>query len=194
MFEKPEETLLDTYINRAHNDFLELWLEAGAAGLLLVGCFLVWFAVASWRWWRREGGGAVGIDLLLGRAATVIVGLFIAHSFVDYPLRTNAIMSLMAFACALMAAPAVVAEKAFAEEEDATEEMLEKPAEGTRGRAKQQPYTPPAPVTAGSGSSPAGRPGERWGQGIQWPEEWRSGSKQRPASKPPGSGEPPKRG
>ena len=29
MFEKPEDALLDAYVNRAHNDVLELWLEFG---------------------------------------------------------------------------------------------------------------------------------------------------------------------
>ena len=31
-FERPEDALLDTYANRAHNDILEVWLEAGVRG------------------------------------------------------------------------------------------------------------------------------------------------------------------
>jgi hypothetical protein len=35
----------------------------------------------------------------------LIIALLAAHSLVDYPLRTGAMMAIMAFACALLIAP-----------------------------------------------------------------------------------------
>ena len=63
---------------------------------------------------RRFGGtripAVLQIDQLLPRAATLIVGLLIAHSFVDYPLRTGAVISIFALACALLIEPALTSE------------------------------------------------------------------------------------
>ena len=53
MFEKPENILANTYVNRAHNDFLELWLESGLLGLALMAVFAVWFVIEVD---RRLGG------------------------------------------------------------------------------------------------------------------------------------------
>ncbi len=200
MFEKPEEALIDTYVNRAHNDAIELWLEAGAAGIVLMALFLAWLVAASWKLWRGEGAGAAGIDLLLARAATVIVALLVAHSFVDYPLRTGAMMALMAFACGLLIAPPASAEaeheapadrpKARRRKAERPEARRPEPVESPAAKAPQRPRTP---ASAPASPPAADRPGEPWGQGIQWPEEWRSSTKQRPAPKPPRSGEPPKK-
>jgi O-antigen ligase len=193
MFEKPEDALIDAYVNRAHNDALELWLEAGAAGLLLMALFLAWLGFASWQLWRRDGAGSAGIDLLLARAATLVAVLLVAHSFVDYPLRTGAMMALLAFACGLLIAPPASVEDAAPPDRPAAgkREPVEAPA-----RAPQRPRTPvPAasPPPQASPAPAAGSPGEPWGQGIAWPEEWRSPKTQRAAPKPSRPGEPPKK-
>ena len=44
IFEKPGDTALNSYVNRAHNDVLELWLETGVLGLVLMGLFVIWLA------------------------------------------------------------------------------------------------------------------------------------------------------
>ena len=44
MFEKPEKLSL-FYVNRAHNDVLELWLETGVLGLILMVLFAIWLVV-----------------------------------------------------------------------------------------------------------------------------------------------------
>jgi len=102
-FERPEDTLAGSYVNHAHNDVLELWLEAGVAGLSLAGLFAIWLMLRSVTVWRpKPGSGMLEIDRHLARAATMVAALLLAHSVVDYPLRTGAMMALMAFACALL--------------------------------------------------------------------------------------------
>jgi O-antigen ligase len=102
-FERPEDAVAGSYVNHAHNDVLELWLEAGVAGPSLAGLFAVWLMLRSVAIWRpKPGSGMLEIDRHLARAATMVAALLVAHSLVDYPLRTGAIMALMAFACALL--------------------------------------------------------------------------------------------
>jgi O-antigen ligase len=188
-FEKPEEAMIDTYANRAHNDVLEVWLEAGAAGLMLMALFTAWLAIAAWQVWRREVAGAAGIDLLLARSATLIVALVAAHSFVDYPLRTTGMMAFMAFACGLLVPmPATAAEEVgmpVRARSRARRQPVEQPAAPRPQPARSPvPASPSAPVAAPA-SSPAAGGGDLWGQGIEWPEEWRGTEKPGPAARPP---------
>lgn len=97
MFETPAD-IGPSYVNHAHNDWLELWLEAGVPGLLLAALFLGWFTTATYRSWKH---GDAGIDSLLVQAASISVMLLLAHSLVDYPLRTTALACLFAFLCAM---------------------------------------------------------------------------------------------
>jgi O-antigen ligase len=85
------------YVNHAHDDYLEILLELGAAGLLLVALFLVWWARRTLAVWRGDFRGAA-----LARAGSVVIGIVLLHSIVDYPIRTSAIAALFALACALL--------------------------------------------------------------------------------------------
>ena len=108
-FEKPQDALLDRFVNRAHNDVLEVWLETGVVGLLLMTVFAGWFAFAIWQVWRSHAHDrhpqATSLDLLLMRAATLAIMLLLVHSLVDYPLRTTAMMAVFALACGLLFEP-----------------------------------------------------------------------------------------
>ena len=104
-FEKPTDALVDTYVNRAHNDFLEVALETGLAGIALMALFVAWFALRFWQVWRSDNLGGSPLDSLLVRAATLVIVLLMAHSVVDYPLRTTAMMAVFAFACGLLFEP-----------------------------------------------------------------------------------------
>jgi len=95
-FEDPGQAT-NEYVNHAHNDYLEVVLELGLAGILLVFAFLAWWLIRSWRLWGTDQPGAN-----LARAGSVIVGIVLMHSLVDYPLRTSAIAALFATGCALM--------------------------------------------------------------------------------------------
>ncbi|HEY2345016.1 MAG TPA: O-antigen ligase family protein [Xanthomonadaceae bacterium] len=88
------------YINRAHGDYHELWLETGVPGVALMALFASWFAWSAWRAWKREGQplGAA----LVPRAATVSILLVLMHSYLDYPLRKTAILAVFGLVCALL--------------------------------------------------------------------------------------------
>jgi O-antigen ligase len=108
MFEKPEQVSL-FFVNRAHDDILELSLETGVVGLIMMSVFALLVVRRSMKIWRESPpDGASGLDWSLARAATIVVALLVAHSFVDYPLRTGGMMTIMAFACAVLIEPLVV--------------------------------------------------------------------------------------
>jgi hypothetical protein len=162
MSERPEDALVDTYVNRAHNDLLELWLEAGVAGLALVAVFLAWLVVRSLKLWRRDAPGAE-LDLALARAGTVVAALVVAHSLVDYPLRTGAMMAIMAFSCALLTPPpSGAADPMFGAVRG---NYGAGPAPDAGDRPRPPPRAPAAPISQ--------HLSERWGRDIEWPEDWR---------------------
>lgn len=89
------------YFNHAHNDYLELWLETGVAGAALLAVFLGWLAWRAAAIWRRRTAGE---GRSLAAACTLLAALLLAHSLVDYPLRTETIAVLFAFALSAIAA------------------------------------------------------------------------------------------
>lgn len=88
-----------TFVNHAHNDYLEIALETGIAGVLLVVGFLLWWAGRAVPIWRSA---AVDRYALAGSIASAAI---LIHSLVDYPLRTAALSTIMAASLALMARP-----------------------------------------------------------------------------------------
>ena len=85
------------FTNHAHNDYLELVLELGVAGALLILAFLIWWLVQSLAAWKATYQG-VG----LARAGSVIIFVLLMHSLVDYPLRTSALAALFALGCGFL--------------------------------------------------------------------------------------------
>jgi O-antigen ligase len=99
-------TLVDSvYVNHAHNDWLELWLNGGVPAILLIIGFLSWFAAASIRLWRDGRPGAPVLDLALAQAASIVIVLLLLHSVVDYPLQIPTLSVLFAIACAYLIPP-----------------------------------------------------------------------------------------
>lgn len=86
-----------TYVNHAHNDYAEVFLEMGIPGALLVICFILWYVWMAWRAWRNSQEGSI-----LQRAATLVILVVLVHSLVDYPIRTAAIGAIFAAGCAMM--------------------------------------------------------------------------------------------
>jgi O-antigen ligase len=184
LFEQPGDTALNSYVNRAHNDVLELWLETGGLGLVLMGLFAIWLATRSVKFWRSAPPAACEIDWSLARAAPIIIVLLMIHSLVDFPLRTGAMMAIMAFLCALLIEPPAGAEVV-------AEQALPK---RTRLRGVRRLEPSPAlalskrsfvrPASEDLREAPSPGSGGGWGADFQWPDEWRKPSE-------PGSSEHP---
>lgn len=171
MHEKAPD-LLYVYANHAHNDFAEVWLETGIAGPILAGLALLVFLRAAMPVWGRSGlGDASEIDVALMKAATLVLVLFAAHSLVDYPLRTAAIMAVSAFSCGLLVAP-LSRDKSVHKGAARTVELdhaLERMAHSARtSRLPDNPLSaliePTIALT---------KPAERWEGTEAWPEAWR---------------------
>ena len=85
------------YANHAHNDYLEIALEGGVPAILLLVLFLAWWARQAREAWMAPASTP---EL---KAAAVASAVILLHSSFDYPLRTAAIMAVMAVCLALLA-------------------------------------------------------------------------------------------
>lgn len=94
---EPLEQVDETYFNRAHNDYLETWLEAGWAAAAILIAFLIWYGRRLAELWRAPDGR----ERTAAAAAAAILAV-LAHSVVDYPLRTITITVVFALCCALV--------------------------------------------------------------------------------------------
>lgn len=94
------ETISPAFVNHAHNDYLEVALELGAFGVLLLIGWAVLAAVAIVGATRRR---ATDHRLLLRFACAAALIVFVLSSSVDYPLRMPAVAgtSALLFACIL---------------------------------------------------------------------------------------------
>lgn len=106
-FEKSGDLLPGIYANHAHNDFLEAWLETGLIGPILFVIFLIWLARKAIAAWASSNPDLLPVDRALIRASILIILLLLGHSFVDYPLRTGAMMAVFALACGLLIDPPI---------------------------------------------------------------------------------------
>ena len=88
-----------TYINHAHNDYLELAVETGVPGILLILVALLWWGMAIWRMLQSKAPDHFAVA---GAVASAVV---LMHSMVDYPLRTAAISAVFAMSLALIIQP-----------------------------------------------------------------------------------------
>ena len=96
LYEQPEQ-VTDVYVVHAHNDYLELVLELGLAGVVLIVLFLVWWVASVWRVWRTAEAGP------FARAAAISSAVVLVHSMVDFPVRTAAIAACFGMCAALLA-------------------------------------------------------------------------------------------
>lgn len=99
----------ETYTNHAHADFMEIALEAGLPGVLLVLAFLGWFAATCWSRLRRGTAGS-GFGPVFASAVGIVI--LLAASAVDYPLRTLLLACVFAVLAAILASPVPLADEA----------------------------------------------------------------------------------
>lgn len=101
---EPVALLQPNYLNHAHDDYLELWLEGGLVGVAFAAVLILWWIRAGFGAWRaawRRGAGP-----MLPAAAATSLGLVLLHSGADYPLRTTAMACVFAFCCGVLMQPA----------------------------------------------------------------------------------------
>ena len=92
-----ESAVTRVFINHAHNDYLELVIELGLPGLLLIIAFGFWWLSCLKRLASSDASP-------FAWAAWIAVGVVLAHSVWDYPLRTAAISVLFSICCVLASA------------------------------------------------------------------------------------------
>jgi O-antigen ligase len=89
---EPFTLLKPTYFNHAHNDFLEIILNAGLPGLLLLLVAIGWWGWKSFVAWRGDAAH------LLPRLGSAMLLLVLIASVTDYPARTPIIMAIATIA------------------------------------------------------------------------------------------------
>lgn len=95
----PPALQLANYVNHAHNEYAQWWLEAGWLGLLALAAALAVLAAAGWHIVRacaRDG------HAILAGSCFVAICAVLAHSWADYPLRTTTLMATTAALAGLM--------------------------------------------------------------------------------------------
>lgn len=100
--DEPTRLLSLTYLNHAHNDWLELFITGGLPAMLLVAVSLVAYYRSA-----RPLIGSVSPQrrgVMFGRLGAALLLLFGASSLVDYPLRTPTLSCLFIIAAMWIAA------------------------------------------------------------------------------------------
>ncbi len=214
LHERSQDLLANTFVNHAHNDIVQLLLEAGAPGALLMLAAGLWLTWRMTQIWRQPPAGVSDLDQGLARAATLMLLLIAIHSFVDYPLRTGAMLAVTAFAMALLVPPPAGANAP----EDANLQIIERPARRERTSSRQrQTETAKSPALSVPGQDavkapvkvpaafqwPSGRdastqasqsgpppaaPSSRANPNLHWPKQW---AQPEPSKVPPPDATPP---
>ena len=92
--------LMPTYMNHAHNDWLELALTAGLPGIALLLGAVICYVLALYRALVPSAAARSGIDLV--RAGLLVLLVLALASLTDYPLRTPSLACLAAAVIALV--------------------------------------------------------------------------------------------
>lgn len=92
---EPLSLLKYTYFNHAHNDLLEIVLDGGALGLMLLILGLSWTTHATIRAFRGAGSG---IRYALPKVGGSMLFLVVVASLVDYPARSPMMMAMIVIA------------------------------------------------------------------------------------------------
>lgn len=91
---EPMALLKLTYFNHAHNDLVEVVLDAGVPGLLLLLVAFGWATRAGIHAWRD----CTGANPMLPRVGAAILLLIALASVFDYPARTPTMMMIIVMA------------------------------------------------------------------------------------------------
>jgi O-antigen ligase len=198
-FERLQDILPDRYVNHAHNEWLQLFLETGLLGMIVVAAAGFALFTRAAKVWSNPDRLASPVDVTMARAAAIILVLVSLHSLVEFPMRTAAIAVTLAFCAGLLFAPGGCDQGADSTESTASVGRGSNPAEPARqqetprsaGHAGPIPRRQLAeiqwPTTMAADKpdvTPAAPPQKRNEAGCEqaarpasgdedWPEEWR---------------------
>jgi O-antigen ligase len=114
--DEPIEHLMSSYVNHAHNDWLELLLTGGLPAALILFFTMALFLFRTVSYWKRKDQNRRATKF--AKLASVLIGILAMASVTDYPLRTPIIMSLFAVFCLWFTTPAL-SDKANGSDEEA---------------------------------------------------------------------------
>ena len=100
------DLVTDTYLNHAHNDYLEVVIEGGiaAGSLILYGLgFILYYTI------KNERTRHPSFNENLGRAAAAAIFFIALHSIVDYPLRNYSLSAMFAVLLVMLCSSVTVA-------------------------------------------------------------------------------------
>lgn len=100
-YEPVGEVMARAYVNAAHNDWLQIVLEAGLPGVAGLALFCGWLAITGRALFSGAGAGLSALELSVRRAAFLALAVLALHGLSDYPLRTDAGLMLFALCAAL---------------------------------------------------------------------------------------------
>lgn len=104
--DEPAALLGLSYVNHAHNDWLEIWLTAGVPGMLLVGLAVFGYIRSTYAAFFGKLGQTRGAAY--ARVGAVVIFIFALASVVDYPLRVPSIACLCVVAMLWLTGKATV--------------------------------------------------------------------------------------
>jgi O-antigen ligase len=90
----------NTYTVHAHNDYLEIALEMGLAGILVVSLGIICIAYLAWKNVLTAAASTRGQSARIASIFAIMV--LMIHSIVDYPLRTALLSTLFAMLVAML--------------------------------------------------------------------------------------------
>lgn len=164
-FERLETALVSTYVNRAHNDLIEYVLEGGVLAALVLTVSAIYLAGRAIPLWRP--GRTVTLGLMLQRAAACVLVLILLHSVFDYPLRTSAMLSLLAVSSGFL----------LGTWRDLPQEPV-RTARNGRNRSRQlsdvEPIGEAMDARDAQSRDPRPPPRAAWGQDVTWPDAWKT--------------------
>jgi hypothetical protein len=94
------ETIENPFINHAHNEWLELAIEGGAPALVLMVLFLLWLVYVVFRSMKLAAHEPTNAHI---RAAGCALALTLVHAIVDFPFRTDAMLTLFGLCVGFLA-------------------------------------------------------------------------------------------
>jgi O-antigen ligase len=94
--DEPNDLLGHQYFNHAHNDWLEVVMTAGFAGLILLGAALIFWAGLTLKSLRTPLGESPAVSF--GRLGAITILILALGSIGDYPLRTPSLACVFVIA------------------------------------------------------------------------------------------------